>query len=52
MRQMSGNRRRRAPEMTTRQGKMKADRKAKMQKVYLDDLASMENLTIVSFSKF
>ena len=33
--------------MTTRQGKIKADRKAKLQKIYLDDLASMENLTIV-----
>lgn len=38
---------RRKAEMTTKQGKLKADRKARPQKIFLDDLASLENLTIV-----
>lgn len=39
--------RRRKAEMTTRHGQLKVDRKAKPQKIFMDDLAIMENLTIV-----
>lgn len=47
MRQIQAKNKRRAPEMTTKQGKLKADRKAKLQRIYLDDLASLENFSIV-----
>ncbi|EFX77076.1 hypothetical protein DAPPUDRAFT_305891 [Daphnia pulex] len=47
-RQIAAKNKRRAPEMTTKQGKMKADRKAKLQRIYLDDLASLENFSIDS----
>lgn len=46
-RQMGAKNKRRAPEPTTKQGKLKADRKAKLQRIYLDDLASLENFSIV-----
>lgn len=48
--QMAAKNKRRAPEMTTKQGKLKADRKAKLQRIYLDDLASLENFSIVTDS--
>lgn len=35
----------RQAEATTRQGKLKSDRKARPQKMYMDDLASLDNLT-------
>ncbi|KZS21454.1 Neither inactivation nor afterpotential protein C [Daphnia magna] len=47
-RQMGAKNKRRAPEPTTKQGKLKADRKAKLQRIYLDDLASLENFSIES----
>ncbi len=45
--QIAAKNKRRAPEMTTKQGKLKADRKAKLQRIFLDDLASLENFSIV-----
>ncbi|KAK2723178.1 myosin-IIIb-like isoform X3 [Artemia franciscana] len=41
----SGGASRREPEPTIRQGNLKQDRKAKLQPMYVDDLASLENLT-------
>lgn len=43
---------RRKAEMTTRHGQLKVDRKAKPQKIFMDDLAIMENLTIVYTTMF
>jgi hypothetical protein len=51
-RQIAAKNKRRAPEMTTKQGKLKADRKAKLQRIYLDDLASLENFSIVIKNTF
>jgi hypothetical protein len=38
---------RRAPEMTTKQDKLKVNRQAKLQQMFLDDLAALENFTVV-----
>ena len=38
---------RREPEMTTKQGKLKVNRQAKLQQMFLDDLAALENFTVV-----
>lgn len=52
VRQITAKAKRRAPEMTTKHGKLRADRKGNMQRIYLDDLAQLENFTIVmTFSK-
>ena len=51
-RHIAAKNKRRAPEMTTKQGKLKADRKAKLQRIYLDDLASLENFSIVKMAGF
>lgn len=37
------------PEMTTKHGKLKVDRRAKLQQMYLDDLAFLENFNVVRY---
>lgn len=46
-RQRAEGRARRQPEVTTKHGKLKSDRKAKPQKMYVDDLAALDMLTEV-----
>ncbi|XP_037084972.1 myosin-IIIb-like [Pollicipes pollicipes] len=41
----SGGRPTRQPDVTTKQGRLKTDRKAKPQRIFVDDLASLERLT-------
>ena len=38
---------RRKPEMTTKGGKLKEGRKAKLTQMFMDDLVSLENFTVV-----
>lgn len=44
-RQQSEGRRPRAPEVTTKHGKLRSDRKSRPQKMYVDDLAALDQLT-------
>ena len=43
---------RREPEMTTKEGHLKASRGARLQKIYCDDLAALENFSAVKFQTF
>lgn len=43
--QQSEGRRPRAPEVTTKHGKLRSDRKSRPQKMYVDDLAALDQLT-------
>jgi hypothetical protein len=42
---------RREPEVTTKHGKLKADRKAQLKTIFVDDLASLASIDEVSSSR-